>query len=102
MTQIGLFIVPVIDGKILNEDDFIKLEEEKKQEIQQKREKINDDLKKTMDLVRDLDKKLNETIKKLNYDVALYSIEKFIYDLKENIKKSLKLKNLLMKSRKIF
>ena len=36
-----------------------------------------------MDLVRDLDKKINETIKKLNYDVALYTIEKLINDLKE-------------------
>jgi len=85
-TQIGLFIVPVIDGKILNEDEFIKLNEEKKQEIQNKKEKINDDMKKTMDSVRDLDKKSNEVIKKLNHDVALYTIEKFVNDIKEKYK----------------
>ncbi|MCL5070945.1 MAG: AAA family ATPase [Actinobacteria bacterium] len=85
-TQIGLFIVPTIDGKILSEDEFIKLDEEKKKEIQQKKEKINDDLKKTMDSVRDLDKKTNEAVKKLNHDVALYTIEKFVNDIKEKYK----------------
>ncbi|MBM3713275.1 MAG: ATP-dependent protease, partial [Actinobacteria bacterium] len=85
-TQIGLFIVPVIEGKILNEQDFLTLGEEKKQEIQQKREKINNDLKKIMDLVRDLDKKINEEIKNLNHNVALFTIEKIIDDIKGKYK----------------
>ena len=58
-TQIGVFIVPIIDGKMLNEQDFFTLSTEKKEEIQSKREKINDDLKKTMEVVRSLDKELN-------------------------------------------
>jgi len=85
-TQIGLFIVPVIDGKILNEQDFLTLNEEKKQEIQKKRERINNDLKKTMDFVRDLDKKINEEIKNLNHNVALYTIEKVINDIEGKYK----------------
>lgn len=85
-TQIGLFIVPVVDGKVVSEDEFIKLSQDKKQEIQKKKEKINDDLKKTMDSVRNLDKKTSETIKKLNYDVTLYTIEKFVNDIKEKYK----------------
>ncbi|MBM3706201.1 MAG: ATP-dependent protease, partial [Actinobacteria bacterium] len=59
-TQIGVFIVPVIDGKILNEQDFFALSPEKKEEIQSKRESINDDLKKTMETVRSIDKELGE------------------------------------------
>ena len=43
-------------------------------------------MKKTMDSVRDLDKKSNEAIKELNHDVALYTIEKFITDIKEKYK----------------
>jgi lon-related putative ATP-dependent protease len=85
-TQIGLFIVPVVNGKILSEQDFLALGEEEKLQIQQKREKINDDLKKTMDLVRDIDKRISEEIKNLNHDVALYTIEKIINDIKEKYK----------------
>ena len=85
-TQIGLFIVPLVEGKILSEQDFLTLSEEKKQEIQQKKEKINDDLKKTMDLVRELDKQISEEIKNLNHDVALFTIEKVINDIKEKYK----------------
>ena len=82
-TQIGLFIVPVLDGKILNEQDFLVLSEDKKNEIKSKREKINEDLKKTMDSIRILDKRANQEMKKLNHDVALYTIERFIEDIKE-------------------
>jgi len=43
-------------------------------------------MKKTMDMVRGHDKKLNEELKKLNHDVALYTIEKFINDIKSDYK----------------
>jgi len=82
-TQIGLFIVPVVNGKILNEQDFLGLSEDKKNEIKSKRGKINEELKKTMDSVRVLDKQASQELKKLNHDVALYTIEKFIEDIKE-------------------
>jgi len=86
-TQIGVFIVPLIDGKILSDQEFLSLPQEKIEEIRQKREKVNDDLKITMEEVRDLDKILNEELKKLNHDVALYTIEKSVNDIKDKYKK---------------
>jgi lon-related putative ATP-dependent protease len=85
-TQIGVFIVPVINGKVLNDQDFLKLDAPTKDQIQKKRVLVNDDLKKTMNTVRAYDKKLTEDIKKLNHDAALYAIEKFITDIKEDYK----------------
>ncbi|MBN1298947.1 MAG: AAA family ATPase [Actinobacteria bacterium] len=81
-TQIGVFIVPVINGKVLNEQEFLKLEQKVKDDIQKRREAVNDDLKKTMETVRERDKSLNENLKKLNHDVALFTIEKYISDIK--------------------
>lgn len=86
-TQIGVFIVPLIDGKILSDQEFLSLPQEKIEEIRQKREKVNDDLKITMEEVRNLDKILNEELKKLNHDVALYTIEKSVNDIKDKYKK---------------
>ncbi|MBM3699447.1 MAG: ATP-dependent protease [Actinobacteria bacterium] len=85
-TQIGVFIVPVINGKVLNDQDFLKLDQKTKDKMQEKRTAINDDMKKTMDTVRSYDKKLAEDIKQLNHDAALYAIEKFINDIKTDYK----------------
>lgn len=85
-SQIGVFIVPIIDGKLLNEQDFLLLSEDKKQQIQSKRAAVNDDLKKTMDRVRDLEKQKDDEIRKLNHDAALFAIDKNINDLKEKFK----------------
>lgn len=86
-TQIGIFIVPVIDGKVIDEQDFLKLSQGKKEKIQSKRNEVNDDLKKTTEKVRALDKKLSEDLKKLNYDVTLYAIERFVNDIKDKYSK---------------
>jgi lon-related putative ATP-dependent protease len=85
-TQIGVFIVPFIDGKILDDQEFMSLPQEKIEEIRSKREKVNDDLKITTEIVRNLDKVLAEDLKKLNYDVALFTIEKSVNDIKEQYK----------------
>ena len=81
-TQIGVFIVPFVEGKILSDQEFLELPQEKIEEIRKKREKVNDDLKITMDSVRSLDKILADELKKLNYSVALFTIEKSVNDIK--------------------
>ncbi len=86
-TQIGVFIVPIVDGKVLSDQEFLSLPPEKIEEIRQKREKINEELKLTMNQVRELEKILSDEIKKLNHDVALFTIEKSINDIKDKYKK---------------
>jgi lon-related putative ATP-dependent protease len=85
-TQIGLFILPTIDGKPINEKQFMGLSQDKKNEIQKRKTKINKDLTQTMNKIRDLDRKNSEDIKKLNHDVALYTIGKSVNDIKEKYK----------------
>ncbi len=85
-TQIGLFILPTIDGKPLDEKQFTSLNQDKKNEIHKKKIKINKDLTETMNKIRDLDRKVNEDIKKLNHQVAIYTIGKFVNDIKEKFK----------------
>ena len=61
----------------------MNLSQDKKDEIQKKKIKINKDLNETMNKVRDLDRRINEDIKKINHQVALYTIGKFVNDIKE-------------------
>jgi lon-related putative ATP-dependent protease len=85
-TQIGLFILPTINGKPINEKKFMSLSQDKKNEIQKRKRKINKDLTQTMNKIRDLDRKNSEDIKKLNHEVALYTIGKSVNDIKEKYK----------------
>ncbi len=87
-TQIGMLIVPVIDGKILSDQDFINLSEEKQKQIQKKRELINEDMKKALIRIREVDKKVAAEINNLNNEVALFTIQRFIDDLMEQFNDS--------------
>jgi lon-related putative ATP-dependent protease len=85
-TQIGLFILPTINGKPINGKKFMSLSQDKKNEIQKRKRRINKDLTQTMNEIRDLDRKISEDIKKLNHEVALYTIGKSVNDIKEKYK----------------
>jgi len=85
-TQIGLFILPALNGKPMDEKQFMNLDKKKKDEIKKKKAKINKDLNKTMNDMRDLDRKINEDIRDLNYQVANYIICKFISDINDKFR----------------
>jgi lon-related putative ATP-dependent protease len=87
-TQIGLLIIPVIDGKIISEEEFLNLSEEKKKDFQAKRDLINEDMKKSMANVRDIEKKIMSDLSDLDHEVALYTIQKFLDDIKDEFKDS--------------
>ena len=85
-TQIGLFVVPATGGKPMTENQFLDLSQKQKDEIQSKKVGVNKALQDTVNRIRDLDRKINNEVKKLNHEVALYNIERFVNDIKENYK----------------
>ena len=85
-TQIGFFVVPAIGEKPMTEDQYLDLSQKQKDEIQSKKVGVNKALQNTVNRIRDLDRKINNELKKLNHKVALYSIERFVNDIKENYK----------------
>jgi len=85
-TPIGLLIIPVRKGKPLSDRDFLSLSPQIRNEIQERREKVNADLRGAMRQIRSLEGKINEEIQKLNKDVALYSIGHLFDNLEANYK----------------
>ncbi|TET48261.1 MAG: ATP-binding protein [Actinomycetota bacterium] len=85
-TQIGLFVVPAIAGKPMTEDQYMALSQQEKDDIQRKKTGINKALQKTMNQIRDLDRRISEETKKLNHEVALYTIGKFVNDIRQDYK----------------
>ena len=82
-TPIGLLLIPVLDGKPLSQEEMLSLPPQTKSRIQEKREKLEAELRNTMRQFLDMERKIREEIKKLNRDVALYVIGHLVEDLIE-------------------
>ncbi len=87
-TPIGLLLIPVIKGKPVNEDEMLTLPQKMKDEIQAKRERLEDQLRTTMRQFLDMERKISEELRKLNRDVALYAIGHLVDDIVEKYKDS--------------
>ena len=87
-TRVGLLVIPVVKGKPLNDQEFMALSPKMKDEIEKRREKLEDELRSAIRQLRAMEEKINEELKKLNRDVALYAIGHFVTDLKEKYKES--------------
>jgi lon-related putative ATP-dependent protease len=85
-TPIGLLLIPVIKGKPVSQEELIRLPQKVKDEIQEKREQLESELRSTMRQFLDMERKIREELKKLNRDVALYAIGNLINDLIEKYK----------------
>ncbi len=85
-TPVGLLLIPVIKGKPLSEEELITLPQKSKDAIQEKRERLELELRSTMRQFFDMEQKIQEEIKKLNRDVALYAIGHLVDDLMEKYK----------------
>lgn len=82
-TQVGIMIVPVYNGKPLKEEDFEKLPEARKKDIQEKKHELEEELRSSGRLLRELERKADSQIEALNRDVALYAMENLINGLVE-------------------
>jgi len=73
-TQIGVFIVPLIRGQPLTDQQLIALPKETRNEIEKKRIKLQSELRIAMRQLAGLQKKVTEEVQKLNQEVATYVI----------------------------
>jgi lon-related putative ATP-dependent protease len=85
-TPIGLLLIPVVNGKPLNEEELLSLPQKTKDLIQEKREQLESELRNTMRQFLDMERKIREELKKLNRDIALYAIGHLVEDLIEKYK----------------
>jgi lon-related putative ATP-dependent protease len=83
----GIIIVPIIEGKPINQQEFMSLSPEVRDEIVKKREKLQAELRNAVRQLRTLDRKIVDEIKNLNREVALYAIGHLITELKEKYEK---------------
>jgi len=85
-TPIGLLLIPVIKGKPLSEQELLALSPRIRDDIQERRGRLESELRSAMRQLRDLDRKTQEELRKLNREVALYTIGHLVTDLMEKYK----------------
>jgi vacuolar-type H+-ATPase subunit I/STV1 len=85
-SPIGLLIIPVIKGKPIRDEELLAMAPEKRSKIQEKRAKLESELRTAMRQFMDTDRKAHEEIDKLNREVANYSIGSLVSELAEQYK----------------
>ncbi|MFB0551003.1 MAG: Lon protease family protein, partial [Nitrososphaeria archaeon] len=85
-TPIGLLLIPVIEGRPMTDQELMALDSRTREEIQERRRRLQTEFRSAMRQLRDLGTRTNEEIKKLNREVALYTIGYLITDLMEKYK----------------
>ena len=82
-SQIGMLIVPVINGQVINEQQFNMLPQSTQEEIQDRRKKLQDDMRTAFRQFRDLDREAETAVEKFNVDVANFALDPLLESLKE-------------------
>ena len=82
-SPIGLLLIPIIRGRPINDQEFAKLPPNVQQEIQDRRDALQDKLRSSIRQFRDLERKADEAIKELNRSVATFTLEPIFSSLEE-------------------
>ncbi len=80
-TPMGIIIIPVKGGRLVSDEEFQSLPEYERQEIQEKRDKLQIEVKEAMKNVRKLERQARERVKELDQQVALQIVGETVDDL---------------------
>jgi lon-related putative ATP-dependent protease len=94
-TRIGLFLIPVVEGKPVNEQQLLSLPPNVRNEIEKSREELGEEVRNTLGQVRRLENKAEEAVTKLDRDVTLYAIDGLITELLEKYSQAARIKEYL-------
>ncbi len=83
LTATGILTIPVLYGKPLKEEEYEKLSEATRREIDQKSKKLKDDLNQAARRIKELEKEAREKVTKLDRQVALFALGHLLDALKE-------------------
>ena len=81
-TPMGLVIAPVLDGKVLNPEQYEQLPQEIKQRFESHRQELQEALEKATRRARETEKSSQESLKNLNSEVATFALGHLVDELK--------------------
>lgn len=91
----GIYFSPIYQGKVLNEEEFNSLDKKIRDTFTEKSPKIQEETKKIMKQIEDIDKEYNFRMKEWQQNISSYVVSKNINNLKIKYKGDLKIQNFL-------
>ncbi len=82
-SQIGMVIVPVINGQLITEQQFNILPQSVREEIQDRRKALQDEMRTAFRQFRDIDRDAEAAVEKFNKDVADFAMDPLLESLRE-------------------
>jgi len=91
----GIFLMPLVDGKAINEDEFEKLPYELKKDFEAKSLTLQEQVLKTMEKIKILEKNCNKKSEEWQQNIALLTVNVHINELKTKYKRNTKIQTFL-------
>ena len=83
-TPQGIGMAPIVDGNVITPEQFNQLEEEKRRQIEQRQEELQDTVRDTMRRVQQLQREAREQLRKLDQQVVGFAVNHMIEELKRD------------------
>jgi lon-related putative ATP-dependent protease len=83
-TPQGILLAPVIDDEPVTPDKFSQLDDELREDIEQRRDELQETLDETMEELQELRRRAREEVKELDQRIISFAVEDLINELKES------------------
>lgn len=74
----GIYFLPIVDGKTINEEEYEELSEEEKEEINEGSDDVHELASSAMKQIRELDKRANTEIENMDYNIGLFTVGHYL------------------------
>ena len=89
----GISTLPLKHNKPMNKEDYDKLTDTEKRELNEKNKELQNSLDEALRKIREIEKKTKEKIKKIETEIVLFSVRHILEDLKQKYAKYPKVQN---------
>ncbi len=94
-SETGIYMMPIINGKVIKEDEFEKLDAKVKKEYEDKSEIVQQEIIEVISKIKALDDEAENRINDWRTNIALLTITGHIYYVKSNLKRNKKVSTFL-------
>ncbi len=93
--QNGIYMMPVVDGKVIEEDEFDKLDESIKQQYEEKSTIVQSQIMEAIGKLKDIERQSEKRVSEWQSNIALLTINVHINYLKSQFKRNKKITKFL-------
>ena len=93
--QNGIYMMPIVDGKVIEEDDFDKLDESVKKQYEEKSTIVQTQIMETIGKLKDIERQSEKRVSEWQSNIALLTINVHINYLKSQFKRNKKISKFL-------